>query len=41
VLDRIVQLKKIRLGTIIDSCPESVIEKIEELLRKMKEDGAI
>lgn len=39
VLDRIVQQKKIRLVGIIGSCPESVIEKIEELMRKMKEDG--
>lgn len=41
VLDRIVQLKKIRLVGIIGSCPESVIEKIEELIRKMKEDGML
>jgi hypothetical protein len=39
VLDRIEQFKKIRLVGIIGSCPESVIEKIEEFLRKMKEDG--
>ena len=39
VLDRIAQFKKIRLLDCIGSCPDSVIEKIEELLRKMKEDG--
>ncbi|MCK9400166.1 MAG: type II toxin-antitoxin system PemK/MazF family toxin [Bacteroidales bacterium] len=39
VLDRIEQFKKIRLVGRIGSCPESVIDKIEELLRKIKEDG--
>jgi len=39
VLDRIEQFKKIRLVGIIGTCPESVIEKIEELMLKMKEDG--
>ncbi|MBP6977297.1 MAG: hypothetical protein PHD61_04785 [Bacteroidales bacterium] len=41
VLDRIAQFKKIRLVACIGSCPESVIDKIEELLQKMKEDGVI
>jgi len=36
ILDRIMQLKKIRLVGCIGTCPESVIDKIEELLRKMK-----
>jgi len=41
VLDRIEQFKKIWLVGIIGTCPQSVIEKIEELLQKIKEDGAI
>jgi hypothetical protein len=41
VLDRIAQFKKIRLVGCIGTCPESVIEKIEELLHKMKDDGVI
>jgi len=41
VLDRIIQLKKIRLVGIIGTCPQSVIERIEELQQKMKEDGVI
>lgn len=40
VLDRIVPLKKIRLSSKIGSCPQPVIDKIENILRKMREDGA-
>ncbi len=38
ILDRIMQFKKIRLVGCIGTCPESVIEKIEELMGEMKEE---
>ena len=41
VLDRIFQMNKIRLAGIIGTCPQSVIDKIEEILQNMKENGDI
>ena len=39
VLDRIFQLKKFRLAGVIGRCPQSVIDKIEEILEQMKKNG--
>lgn len=39
VLDRILPLKKIRLAGKIGSCPDSIIEKIEEMLSMMRKNG--
>lgn len=39
VLDRILTLKKLRLVGIIGSCPQSIINKIENILQQMKENG--
>lgn len=41
VLDRIFQMKKIRLTGVIGSCPQSIVEKIEEIMQLMKENGDI
>ncbi|MCJ7446550.1 MAG: type II toxin-antitoxin system PemK/MazF family toxin [Bacteroidales bacterium] len=38
VVDRTVSLKKIRVIYKIGSCPQNIIDKIEELLRLKKED---
>jgi hypothetical protein len=39
VLDRIFQFKKFRLTGVIGSCPQSVIDKIEEIMQQMRENG--
>jgi mRNA-degrading endonuclease toxin of MazEF toxin-antitoxin module len=39
ILDRTESLRKLRLAGKIGSCPDSVIDKIEEILQKMREDG--
>ena len=39
VLDRHTTLKKIRLRSTNCSCPQIIIDKIEELIQKMKDDG--
>jgi hypothetical protein len=39
VVDRTVPLKRIRLSHKIGTCPQSIISKIEELIKKKKEDG--
>ena len=39
VLDRTVSLKKFRIADYIGSCPQNVINRIEELLRQKKEDN--
>ena len=39
VLDRILTIKKLRLSGVIGTCPQSVIEKIEEILQLMRENG--
>lgn len=41
VLDRILPLKKLRLTGIIGTCPESVIERIEEILQQMRKNGEL
>lgn len=39
VLDRIFQLKKLRLAGVNGTCPQSVIDKIEEILQQMSKNG--
>ena len=39
ILDRIVPLKKLRLTGKIGSCPDSIIEQIEEMLDLMRKNG--
>jgi len=39
VLDRILTIKKIRLAGIIGTCPQSIIDKIEEILQQMRKNG--
>ena len=41
VLDRIFQLKKIRLTDVIGTCPQSVIDKIEDILQLMRKNRDI
>ena len=38
VVDRTVPLKKFRLSLKIGSCPQNIIDRIEDLLRQKKED---
>lgn len=38
VLDRSLTLKKLRLTGVIGSCPQSVVERIEELLQQMRKN---
>ncbi|MEI8047027.1 MAG: type II toxin-antitoxin system PemK/MazF family toxin [Bacteroidota bacterium] len=39
VLDRVLSLGKIRLAGKIGSCPQSIIDKIEDILQQMRENG--
>lgn len=39
VLDRILTLKKLRLTGIIGTCPQSVVERIEDILQQMRKNG--
>jgi hypothetical protein len=39
VLDRILTLKKRRLSGIIGTCPQSIIERVEDILQQMRENG--
>jgi hypothetical protein len=39
VLDRILQFKKLRLAGVIGSCPLSIVEKIEEIMKLMRKNG--
>jgi hypothetical protein len=39
VLDRILTLKKLRLVGNIGSCPQSIIDKIEEIMQQMRKNG--
>lgn len=39
VLDRIFQMKKIRLTGVIGSCPQSIVEKIEEIMQLMRKNS--
>jgi hypothetical protein len=41
VLDRIFQLKKLRLAGVIGTCPQSVIDKIEDILQLMRKNRDI
>ena len=41
VLDRIFQMKKIRLANVIGTCPQSIVEKIEEIMQLMRKNGDI
>lgn len=38
VLDRIFQLKKFRLAGVIGTCPQSIIDKIEEILQLIRKN---
>jgi hypothetical protein len=38
VIDRTIPLKKFRLSLKIGSCPQNIIDRIEELIRQKKED---
>jgi hypothetical protein len=38
-LDRVLSLRKLLLAGKIDSCPQSIIDKIEDILQHMREDG--
>jgi hypothetical protein len=39
VLDRILTLKKRRLSGIIGTCPQSIVERIEEIMQQMRKNG--
>jgi len=39
VLDRIHIIKKLRLAGVIGTCPQSVIDKIEEIIQLMRKKG--
>lgn len=38
VLDRIITLKKLRLTGVIGTCPQSIVEKIEEIMQQMQQN---
>ena len=38
VVDRIVPLKKFRLSLKIGTCPQNIIDRIEDFLRQKKKD---
>lgn len=39
ILDRILTLKKVRLAGVVGTCPDSIVEKIEAMMGKMRSDG--
>jgi hypothetical protein len=39
VLDRIITLKKLRLTGVIGTCPETIVERIEEIMQQMRKNG--
>lgn len=41
VVDRLVELRKVRLSQAIGSCPQSIIDRIESLIEKMNEDKGL
>jgi hypothetical protein len=39
ILDRIFQFKKFRLAGVIGTCPQSIVDKIEEIMQLMRKNG--
>jgi len=39
ILDRILQFKKFRLAGVIGTCPQSIVEKFEEIMKLMRKNG--